>query len=84
MNAPVLRSFLKDVLLSGVGVISTRKLLWLIGWGQDRPGAWRDLLDHWKEVGGEPGALRGLEINDMIVLTTGSEIEPVSKWANET
>ena len=61
-NSAETRSFLKDVFLSGVGVMDKRKLLWLLGWGQDRPGAWKELLDLWEEIGGERKALSKIDI----------------------
>ncbi len=82
-----LRSLLKDVELNGVVVIAKKKLLWLLGWGQDREGAWKDLLSQWVEINPDRGALHGIEMWDKIVLTMppASKVkwEPVEVWAGE-
>jgi hypothetical protein len=66
-STEVLRSVLRDVALEGAVVISKRKLLWLLGWGQDRKTAWGDLLVHWKHV--EPDQqLHLVEVGDKIVM----------------
>jgi hypothetical protein len=76
------RSLLKDVSLMGAVVVPKRKLLWMLGWGQDRPGAWTVLLDHWVELGEQRNSLRGLEVYDKIVLTieSPSTLVPVTDW----
>jgi len=75
------RSFLKDVSIFGVMVITKRKLLWMLGWGQDRPDAWGDLLSHWKEIG-DSNPLYGIEVHDKVVLMTKPlKLVPVSSWA---
>ena len=78
------KSLLKDVALNGVVVVSKRKLLWLLGWGQDREGAWRDLLIHWKAIGEAEEKLHGIEVYDKIILSmpSGGKFEPVSNWAS--
>ena len=77
------RSILKDVVLSGVAIVPKRKLLWLLGWAQDRPGAWATLLDHWEEIGEERLSLCGQEVSDKIVLTitTSGPKTKVAEWA---
>lgn len=77
------RSLLKDVALNGVEVVPKRKLLWLLGWGQDRPGAWGALLDEWVEIGEKRAALQGVEVWGNIILTAAGthKIEPVENWA---
>ncbi|WP_298214927.1 hypothetical protein [Acidocella sp.] len=83
-DSAAVRSLLKDLTLEGVIVIDKRKLLWLLGWSQDRPGAWAEMLDLWKELGQEPQNLKGSEIYDKIVLFNSSErktIDLVSEWA---
>ena len=76
---------LMDVALSGAAVIDKRKLLWMMGKGQDRPTAWATLLDVWEEVGMKRGDLDGIEVFGNIVLTRGpkTEIVSVKKWADE-
>jgi hypothetical protein len=64
------RSLLKDVTLDGAVIIDKRKLLWLLGWGQDRPGAWEELLGLWTEIGQERSTLRVAETSwGTVVLT---------------
>lgn len=78
-----LRSLLKDVALNGVTVIQKRKLLFLLGWGQDRGGAWGALLDEWVEIAEDRAKLHGGEIwGERIVLTAdiNAKFEPVSNW----
>ncbi len=77
-----IRSFLKDVSITGCAIVPKKKLLWMLGWGQDRPGAWKGLLDHWKEIGEDPKTLFGTEAYENIVLLMDPrEIAPVSEWA---
>lgn len=83
-STEILRSLLRDVALEGVAVIPKRKLLWLLGWGQDRKAAWSDLAKHWDEV--EPAeVLHLVEIADKIVLTLPpgpkNNLVPVKVWA---
>jgi hypothetical protein len=75
-----IRSLLKDVSLLGVIIISKKKLLWMLNWGQDRPGAWRDLLGHWKEIG-DSDSLHGIEVADKVVLMVRPhKLTPISEW----
>ena len=80
---PELRSWLKDVMLVGTGTIDKRKLLWMLGWAQDRPGAWADLLTTWADIGGGNTALTGIEAGNLIVLFSNNEnaVEKVKTWA---
>lgn len=85
-HADELKSILKDVALEGAVVINKRKLLWLLGWGQDRPGAWSGLLDLWEAINEDRGKLMGLEVGDKIVLTmpvpnNNCRHQAVSAWA---
>lgn len=77
------RSLLKDVMLHGTATIDKRKLLWLIGWAQDRPGAWADLLTIWEDIGGNRKALIGVEVDSSIVLMRSSlkDVALVTTWA---
>jgi hypothetical protein len=78
------RSFLKDLSLSGCATIPKKKLLWMLGWGQDRPGAWKGLLDHWRELGEDPKSLYGSEANDKVILAVNPrEMASVLEWAEE-
>ncbi|MFY9894634.1 MAG: hypothetical protein WAK63_10950 [Xanthobacteraceae bacterium] len=82
-STETLRSLLKDVALHGAIIIPKKKLLWLLGWAQDRAGAWSDLLTHWHEIETQP--LHGIEVWDKIVLSmpTAGSFVPVSEWAGE-
>ena len=77
------KSLLKDVTISGSIIVNKKKLLWLLGWGQDRKGAWKDLLAHWKEIGEQDSNLVGIEVSENIILTINVSHSPelVSKWA---
>jgi len=81
------RSLLKSVELDGAVIIQKKKLLWLLGWSNDKPGAWKELLDHWAENDNKRETLQGLEAGQYLVLTTGVEAEcthrPVVDWAGE-
>lgn len=79
------RSLLKDVTLEGTVTIPKRKLLWLVDWVHDRPGAWKALLDQWEQIGQERHSLYGFEVHDKIVLAmkTGQSLEPVSNWEKD-
>jgi hypothetical protein len=63
-----IHSLLMEVSLSGAAIIPKAKLLWNLGWAQERPGAWRTLLDYWGELGGDPKGLHAIEASDMIIL----------------
>jgi hypothetical protein len=76
-GAAEVRSLLKDVSLSGVVIVDKKKLLWLLGWGQDRAGAWRALLDHWVELGEEEETLYFMEVGSKIVLSLKSKLSPI-------
>lgn len=78
------RSLLKDVMLDGVVTVDKRKLLWLLGWQQDRAGAWSELLDIWVDLNQDRKTLRGCEIWGKIVLTCEEKanINQVALWAS--
>jgi hypothetical protein len=79
-----IRSFLKDLSLSGCAIIPKKKLLWMLGWGQDRPGAWKGLLDHWRELGEDPKSLHGSEAYDKVILAINPRaMALVLDWAGE-
>lgn len=82
-DSAAVRSLLKDVLIDGVVIIDKKKLLWLLGWAQDRVGAWVELLDIWAELNQDRKTLRGCEIFGKIILTCESKayINQVSEWA---
>jgi hypothetical protein len=78
------RDLLKDVELNGVVVILKKKLLWMLGWSQDRAGAWKDLLSNWEELGLKRDLLHGVAVYDRIVLianTDNNTLDRVSDWA---
>ena len=87
-NAPQLvEALLMDAFLDGVTVISKKKLLWMLGWTNDKPKAWSGLLAHWERMGHEPGDLQGMEVGNRIVLFFADkaslpDIESVSNWAD--
>lgn len=84
----LIRSLLNDARTSGPIVIEKRKLLWLLGWGQDRGGAWTDLLMHWHDIGEDQSTLIAAEIDDKIVLSKGpvdqlpEVVRVVDAWAD--
>ena len=81
-GAAELRSLLKDVSLAGAIIIDKKKLLWLLGWGQDRAGAWKGLLEHWVELGEDEATLYGMEVHDKIVLSwQPGRLVPIKDWA---
>jgi hypothetical protein len=80
------RSVLKDVALTGTVTIPKRKLLWLVGWVHDKPGAWNALLDQRVEIGEQRDSLYGIEIyKNLIVLmkldNPEHKVQSVSDWA---
>lgn len=83
-DSSALRSLLKDVALMGAILVPKKKLLWLLGWGQDRAGAWSDLLDMWEEIGEERDSLHGAEVSDLMFLGKGEKLKivSVSEWAS--
>ncbi len=84
-EAALLRSLLKDVTLEGIVVTEKKKLLWMLGWGQDRAGAWAELLVHWKEIGQDKDTLYGFEVHGKIVLSmhvVNVDLPLLATWAN--
>lgn len=82
-EASLVRSLLKDVTLEGAVVVEKRKLLWLLGWGQDRSGAWDELLSHWLQIGQDRDTLYGCEVQGKVILSmklAKPTFEPVSNW----
>lgn len=84
---PEARSILKTVELDGAVVVQQKRLLWAVGWGQDRPGAWKELLDLWVEMGQKRSTLYGVAVEDKVVLFSEknlhTSLDLVSKWADE-
>jgi hypothetical protein len=78
------RSLLFRTFNEGVVVIPQKELLFYLGWQQDRPNAWKELLDFWIDMGQQPGALHGFVVAGNVVLTLESEIERVKDWAELT
>jgi hypothetical protein len=77
-------SLLMDVQIKGSTTVDKRKLLWMMGKGQDRPSAWRDLLDLWEELGMERSDLHGYELRGYITLIAEEPgIATVEAWAGE-
>jgi hypothetical protein len=76
------KSLLKDVILEGAVLVDKRKLLWLLGWGQDRTGAWDTLLGFWEAIGERRDSLMGLDVNGCILLATETKgrFEQVTEW----
>ena len=85
--SPEARSMLKTVELDGVAVIQQKRILWALGWGQDRPGAWKELLDLWVELGHKRDSLMGLAVADKLVFYKADSVHtdsmPILKWASE-
>ena len=84
----VRRQLVADILLrvmeENVVALPKRGLIWRLGWGQDKPGAWTDLLKVWEECGGQRDALHGIEYGGKLVLFYGKppdKIESVTDWA---
>jgi hypothetical protein len=80
------RSLLKNVALTGTATILKRKLLWLMDWKNDYPGAWKSLLDQWEQIGEERNSLYGVEVfSTLLVLIKfnpgDKQVESVSDWA---
>jgi len=63
------RAVLMDVLINGAVVVPVKKVLWLLGWKQDREGAWAALLDEWVALGQPRNALHGMAVYDKLVLS---------------
>jgi hypothetical protein len=85
-GSSAVRPLLKDVEIQGAVVVPKKKLLWLLGWGQDRSGAWKDLLAQWEELGQKKDLLYGLEVGEQIILICnqdGNTCDRISEWADE-
>jgi hypothetical protein len=86
-STEILQSLLNDVRTFGPVIIDKRKLLYLLGWAQDRGGAWTNLISHWEAVHEESQSLHGVEIWDKIVLAKVSPnsvpkmVSVKSEWA---
>lgn len=85
--SPEARSILKTVELDGAAVVQQKRILWAIGWAQNRPGAWKDLLDLWVEMGNERDSLNAVAVADKIVLIAkwgrDTKLYAVTTWADE-
>ena len=84
----LMKSHLRDVALEGAVLFQKRKLLWLMGWGQDREGVWSDVLNLWEAIGESRERLMGLEVNGHIVLTVTpagptQQHQSLMVWAGE-
>ena len=77
----VLNALFLDVHCQGAVTIDKRKLLGLMGKGQDRPSAWEYLLDLWEEAGFDRACLKGAEFERNIILASNIEFVKVEKWA---
>lgn len=74
------------VMEENVVVVPKRGVIWRLGWGQAKAGAWSDLLKIWEDCGGERGALHGVEHGGKVVLFYGKpnkKIVPVADWAED-
>lgn len=84
-TSPEARSLLKTVELDGVAVVQSRRILWALGWSQDRQGAWKDLLDLWCEMGQPPETLYAIAVSDKLVFLKKALIHTplvlVQEWA---
>jgi hypothetical protein len=73
-----------NIMEQGVVVVPKRGLIWRLGWSNDRPGVWKELLDVWVECGGERKALHVTEFWDRLVLFASKPgISPVTEWAKD-
>lgn len=78
----VLISILMDVAVEGSAIIDKRKLLRLMGKGQDRPAVWEELVEQWEELGGDGGEFYGAEVQGKMIFFRGAaKVEKVSSWA---
>jgi hypothetical protein len=78
-----LRNIFFDILIDGAVMLEKRRLIWVLGWGQDRPGAWRDLLDRWNQFAAGQ-KLSVAAVADKVILTTADPAPafvPLTKWA---
>ena len=67
----------------GAVVIDKRLVLFWLGWGQERAGAWEELFSHWQELGFDRSALRGFQAWGAMVLTNDpkANLDTVENWA---
>lgn len=77
-----LQNLFHEVMIKGSVTLHKKRLLWMLGWGQDRPGAWKDLLAHWERAG-TGHELSAAVIWDRVILTMVREpkFEKVAAWA---
>lgn len=85
--SPEARSLLKTVELEGAAIVQQKRILWAIGWGQDRSGAWKDLLDLWVEMGNERDSLSAVSVADKITFFHKDDVHTglvaVVEWADD-
>jgi hypothetical protein len=87
-NAPQLvEATLFEAILEGVAVVSKKKLLWMLGWTNDKPKAWSDLRQHWERMGRNPKELHCTEIRDKVLIISVAqadkpEVLNIAEWAD--
>ena len=82
-SSDVLSALFLDIYCQGAIIIDKRKLLGLMGKGQDRPSAWEHLLDLWEEAGYDRSTLSGAEYDKNVILCWENTFEKVTNWADE-
>ena len=82
MQTKLLQSLLMDVAHDLVVKVPKRKLLWMLDYKYDKPGAWESLIEIWTDLGFSKSTLYGFEEREQIVLcSVVGVVEPVSNWA---
>lgn len=82
-NPAYIHDLLCTVKERGAALAPKPRILWALGAKQDRPSAWRRLLDAWEELDEARDTLMGVENGQVIVLFTHREdmnIQPVEEW----
>jgi hypothetical protein len=79
-----LQSMFHTIMLEGSVTIPKKRLIWALGWGQDRPGVWRDLIVEWAKMG-TGHELSAALVWDRVILTAarGAQFVPVANWIKE-
>lgn len=82
MQRQLVQALVHDIAHDLVVKLPKKKLLWMLGFKYDKPGAWAELLEIWAEEGYSRSCLMGFEEREQIVLCSVTDgVEPVEGWA---
>jgi hypothetical protein len=80
MMTETLKNLFHDIMLDGSATLPKKRLLWILGWGQDRPSAWTELQERWKEMAtGHDLAVAIVWQNVILTMARDAQFQPLQK-----